>query len=75
MFIVSVSQKLIAQRRDKIANFGLHDLKAEFRGRKYGSELLKLLPELPNELLIDQFFAQIRALGLYSGIRPNDRHA
>lgn len=63
MFMVSVSQQLIAQRRAKIPNFGVHDLKAEFRGRKYGSELLKLLPELPNKLLIDQFFAKISTLG------------
>ena len=71
MFMVSVSQKLIAQRRDKIPNFGVHDLKAEFRGRKYGSELLKLLPELPNELLIDQFFAQISTLGgIHSTVDP-----
>lgn len=63
MFMVSVSRQLISQRRNKNPSFGVHDLKAEFRGRKYGSELLKLLPELPNELLIDQFFAKISTLG------------
>jgi putative transposase len=63
MWMVSVSQKLIQQRRRHLAAFGLHDLKAEFRGRKYASELFKLLPEKPNELLIDQFFARITALG------------
>lgn len=62
MWMVSVSQKLI-QRRRRLGAFGLHDLKAEFRGRKYASELLKLLPETPNELLIDQFFARISTLG------------
>lgn len=63
MWMVSVSQKLLERRRHQIPDFGLNDLKAEFRGRKYGSELLKLLPESPNELLIDQFFAKIMALG------------
>ena len=43
--------------------FGSNDLKAEFRGRKYVCELLKLLPESPDELLISQFFAKIGSLG------------
>ena len=63
MFMVSVSQKLIQHRRHQTPAFGVHDLKAEFRGRKYGLELLKLLPESPDELLIRQFFAKIGSLG------------
>ncbi|MCP5099200.1 MAG: transposase [Chloroflexi bacterium] len=63
MFMVSVSQLLIERRRDKIPEFGINDLKAEFRGRKYVSELLKLLPESLNDLLIDQFSAKIGTLG------------
>lgn len=63
MWMVSVSQKLIQHRRRHRGVFGLHDLKAEFRGRKYVSELIKLLPERPNDLLIDQFFARITTLG------------
>jgi len=63
MFMVTVAQQLIQQRRGNISNFGINDLKAEFRGRKYVSELLKLLPETLNELLIDDFFAKIGILG------------
>jgi len=63
MFMVTVSQQLIQQRRSHIPNLGINDLKSEFRGRKYVSELLKLMPETPNELLIDDFFAKIGALG------------
>lgn len=63
MFMVSVSQQLMRQRRGSIPDFGIHDLKAEFRGRKYVSEILKLLPETLNELLIDNFFAKIWSLG------------
>jgi len=63
MFMVTVTQHLIQQRRGNIPNFGINDLKAEFRGRKYASELLKLLPETLNELLIDDFFANIGVLG------------
>ena len=63
MFMVTVSQQLIQLRRSHIPNFGINDLKSEFRGRKYASELLKLMPETLNELLIDDFFAKIGALG------------
>lgn len=70
MFMVSVSQQLIQQRRGHIPDFGINDLKAEFRGRKYVSELLKLLPEMPNELLIDDFFAEIGALGRVNSPLP-----
>ena len=63
MLMVNVAQKLIAARRTKQAKFGVTDLKAEFRGRKYVEELLKMLPETPNELLIEEFFAKIGLLG------------
>ncbi|MCB8944881.1 MAG: transposase [Ardenticatenaceae bacterium] len=70
MFMVTVTQHLIQQRRGNIPNFGINDLKAEFRGRKYASELLKLLPETLNELLIDDFFANIGVLGRINSPSP-----
>ena len=71
MFMVTVSQHLMQRRRDKIPDFGINDLKAEFRGRKYVSELIKLLPEMPNELLIDDFFAKIGSLGRVNSPAPS----
>ncbi len=70
MFMVVISQHLIQQRRGNIPDFGINDLKAEFRGRKYVSELLKLLPEMPNELLIDDFFSVFWALGRVNDPSP-----
>jgi putative transposase len=70
MFMVTVSQQLMQRRRDHIPDFSINDLKAEFRGRKYVSELLKLLPEMPNELLIDDFFAKIGSLGRVNSLAP-----
>jgi DDE superfamily endonuclease len=70
MFMVTVAYQLIQQRRGNIPNFGINDLKAEFRGRKYASELLKLLPETLNELLIDDFFAKIGVLGRINSPSP-----
>jgi putative transposase len=63
MFMVTVSRQLIQRRRGNIPNFGINDLKAEFRGRKYVSELLKLFPETLNDLLIDDFFDKIGTIG------------
>ena len=71
MFMVTVSQQLMQRRRDNIPDFGINDLKAEFRGRKYVSELIKLLPEMPNELLIDDFFAKIGSLGRVNSPAPS----
>lgn len=67
MFMVTVTQQLRHQRRGNLPHFGINDLKAEFRGRKYVSELLKLMPETLNELLIEELFAKIRHLG---GVHP-----
>ncbi|VAW31367.1 COG3385: FOG: Transposase and inactivated derivatives [hydrothermal vent metagenome] len=70
MFMVTVAQQLMQQRRDAIPNFGVNDLKAEFPGRKYVSELLKLLPETLNELLFDGFFAKVGVLGRINAPLP-----
>jgi hypothetical protein len=39
------------------------DLKARCRGYKYLTELIKLLPELPDEDLIAQLFDRVAQLG------------
>ncbi|MCZ7667141.1 MAG: transposase [Chloroflexi bacterium] len=70
MFMVTVSQQLMQRRRDHIPDFSINDLKAGVPGRKYVSELLKLLPEMPNELLIDDFFAKIGSLGRVNSLAP-----
>jgi len=63
VFMVNVSQALINMMREKIPGFGVTDLKAHYRGQKYVEEVLKLLPEMPERILIDQIFAKIGALG------------
>lgn len=70
MFMVSVSQQLIQRRRSKIPDFSVNDLKAEFRGRKYVTELIKLLPNMPNELLMNDFFAKIESIGRINSSPP-----
>jgi putative transposase len=63
MFMVNVSQTLIRYCRPTCPTFSVNDLKAHFRGRKYVTETLKLLPQMPEPIFIDQIFANIAQLG------------
>jgi putative transposase len=63
MFMVNVSQALRRPMRAQWPAFSVNDLKAWFRGRKYVVETLKLLPEMPDSLFIDQVVSQMAELG------------
>lgn len=63
MFMVNLSHALIRPMREEWPAFSVNDLKAWFRGRKYATELLKLLPESPGSIFIDQVVAQMAELG------------
>ncbi len=62
-FMVNISQALIALVRKHNPLFGVQDLKAYFRASKYIDETLKLVPEKPDPILIQQIFAQITKIG------------
>jgi DDE superfamily endonuclease len=63
MFMVNLSHALIRPIRPQWPECSVNDLKAWFRGRKYVIETLKLLPEMPEPIFIDQAIAQVAALG------------
>ena len=63
MFMVNLSQVLLSHFRPTCPTFSVNDLKAYFRGRKYVAETLKLLPQRPEPIFIDQIFAQIAQIG------------
>jgi putative transposase len=63
LFMVNVSQALMRPMRAQWPVFSVNDLKAWFRGRKYVIETLKLLPEMPDSLFIDQVVFQMAKLG------------
>lgn len=63
LFMVNLSHALIRPMRDQWPAFSVNDLKAWFRGRKYATELLKLLPESPGSIFIDQVVAHMAELG------------
>ena len=63
LFMVNVSQRLLLVFRQQNPSCGVLDLKAFFRGHKYATETLKLLPQLPDPILLDQIYAHITRLG------------
>jgi hypothetical protein len=63
MFMVNLSHLLIRHFRPTCPTFSVNDLKAHFRRQKYVTETLKLLPEMPEPIFIDQIFAHIAHIG------------
>jgi len=63
MFMVHVSHAVIRPMRMQGPEGSVNDLKAWFRSRKYVVETLKLLPEMPEPIFIEQAIAQVAALG------------
>jgi hypothetical protein len=63
MFMVNLSQVLLGHFRPTCPTFSVNDLKAYFRGRKYVAKTLKLLPQMPEPIFIDQIFAHIAQIG------------
>lgn len=63
LFMVNVSHILIRPMRDQWPAFSVNDLKAWFRGRKYVVELLKMLPEPPDAIFIDEVVEHMAEIG------------
>ena len=67
-FMVNLSYALILNVRQYNPLFSSIDLKAYFRGSKYVNETLKLLPQKPDPILIQQMLSQIAKIGSINGI-------
>jgi len=63
MLMVNVSKALIRHFRPNCPTFSVNDLKAHFRGCKYVTETLKLLPHQPEPIFIERIFANIAHIG------------
>jgi putative transposase len=63
MFMVNLSHALMRPLQPHWPGVSVNDLKAWFRSRKYVVETLKLLPEMPEPIFIEQAIAQVAALG------------
>jgi putative transposase len=63
MFMVNLSHALMRPLQPSWPEVSVNDLKAWFRSRKYVVETLKLLPEMPDPIFIEQAIAQVAELG------------
>jgi hypothetical protein len=63
LFMVSLSAVLLAEARRTDPQCSVLDLKASYRGAKYVSETIKLLPEKLDEGLIVHIYRKVASLG------------
>jgi putative transposase len=63
MTMINLAQILMQPLREQCPGFSVNDLKAQFRGRKYVLDVLKILPQMPEAFIIDQVIAQAAGLG------------
>jgi len=63
LFMVNLSQLLMCDFRQTAPDFGVLDLKSYYRGCRYATELIKILPEKPDDILITQLFRNVAAWG------------
>ncbi len=68
LFMVNLSQALLGEFRQTHPESGIIDLKAYFRAAKYFEEIIKMLPQKPEPILLDQIFGQIASLGCIHSI-------
>ena len=63
MFMVSVRAKLTDTYRCENTEFSMLDLKARYRGTKYLHETLKILPQKPDPIVIEQIAEHLGSIG------------
>lgn len=71
-FMVNFSTSLLQRFQALNPAFSILDLKAQYRGHRYVTETLKLLPQKPEPILVADIFEQIARLGM---IHPPDQPA
>jgi hypothetical protein len=63
LFMVNLSQVLLRELRQTLPESSILDLKAYFRAAKYFQETIKMLPQKPEPILLEQIFGQVASLG------------
>jgi putative transposase len=63
-FMVNFSTILLNRFRENNPEFSILDLKSHYRGCRYVSETIKLLPQKPDGILLAEIFEQIARLGM-----------
>lgn len=63
LFMVDVSQVLMCDYRQEDPDFSILDLKAIYRGYRYVTETIQMLPQKTDENLVSHLFRKVAALG------------
>ena len=63
LWMVNLSQLLLEPYRSDDPAFSVLDLKSHYRGYRYVSETIKMLPQKPDDNLVFQLFHKVAALG------------
>jgi len=63
LFMVNLVQLLLQRYRRDDPTFSVLDLKAHYRGHRYVTETIKLLPQKPDDVLLAAIFQQVACLG------------
>jgi hypothetical protein len=63
LFMVNFSYALLQPFREQNPDFSILDLKSHYRGYRYVSETIKMLPQKPDAILMSDIFQQIARLG------------
>ena len=62
-FMVNFSYALLQPFRQTQPDYSVLDLKSYYRGRRYASEIINMLPQKPDAILLADIFQQIARLG------------
>jgi putative transposase len=62
-FMVNFSEALLQPFRQQQPDYSILDLKSHYRGCRYASETIKMLPQKPDPILLAHIFLQIARLG------------
>ena len=72
LFMVNFSYALLQPFRKHNPDYSVLDLKSQYRGYRYASETIKMLPQKPDAILISDIFLQIARLGaIHTVLQPS----
>ena len=72
-FMVNFSYALLEPLREHNPDYSILDLKSRYRGYRYATETIKMLPEKPDAILLAEIFQQIARLGaIHPALQPSE---
>ena len=72
LFMVNFSHALLQPFREHNPDYSVLDLKSRYRGYRYASETIKMLPQKPDAILLADIFQQIARLGaIHTTFQPS----